>query len=135
MTDTTNTKALIERITRQSEQHTADLRVLTELSIHQMVRQGDIYIQRVADTYGRGERTEDRQLAPGNTKGSRHVVEGAVVYRPTEEQGRDPMHGPVVVADAPWRVTHPEHCDYELPAGTYRVGYQMDPRTRERVMD
>lgn len=128
-----NVAEVVAAITRQAEQHTADLRVYTEVAVGDIIRQGDIYIQRVGDKSPRGREAKTKQLAPGHTKGSRHVVEGAEVFETPNT--RDMLAGPIVVATQAWRLTHPEHPDYELPAGTYRTGYQLDPRTRQRVAD
>lgn len=130
----TNVQDIVAQIERQSQQHTADERFVRTIEVGQCARQGDIYIERVGDDYHRGEEIQDRQLAPGNSKGSRHVVAGEVEVfaAPTQD---DLLHGPVIVAEQRFTVTHPEHADVSLPSGIYRVGYQLDPRRMRRVED
>lgn len=132
---TTDAKTILARIEKQSTQHTADERFVRTAQVGDPIRQGDIYIQRVADDYPRGTQV-GQQLAPGTSKGSRHVAEGCKVFACTAEALRDePLHGPVIVAEQRFTVRHPEHADVSLPSGTYRVGYQIDPRTMRRVAD
>lgn len=114
-----------------------DLRMIEKIEIDQVVRQGDIYVQRIrkADVpktapYG------TTQLAPGNTQGSRHIVKGSVDLR-APEKGADALKGPYILAKERFEVTHPEHAHFSLPPGTYRVTYQRDFAQEEiaRVMD
>lgn len=129
----TNAADIVRQIEAQSETHTTDERFVRTMQIGDVARQGDIYIERVDDGYERGGEIADRQLAPGNSKGSRHVVcDGPQVF---EARSTDPLHGPVIVAKERFTVAHPEHADVSLPSGTYRVGYQLDPRTMRRVAD
>lgn len=62
------------------------------------------------------------QVAVGTGIGARHMVstaECSVFAR----QGT-PLEGPVVVADGPWTLSHPEHQNCEFPPGTYGIVYQ-----------
>ena len=109
------------------------------MEVGKVVRQGDIYIHCVEPTHLRGPKTENRQLAMGNSRGSRHVAEGQMqlflgTTAPTWCM-RGTFLGPLVVASQPFTVTHHEHAHVELPAGTYQITHQMDPRTVERVLD
>jgi hypothetical protein len=126
-----NVTEIVKQIEKQAESH-SNAPKSVNLEIGDICRQGDIYIQRVDDTYAKGKQIADTQLAPGTSKGSRHVVEGAKVYSP---ETSDILHGPVIVAEQAFVVTHPEHPDYTFGPGTYRVGYQLDAKTRERVAD
>lgn len=133
---TTNARKILEQIVDQSSDHTADERFVRVMEIGRHFGQGDLYIERVADDYPRGAELRDMQLAPGISKGSRHVAVGCKVFACTPEALQEtPMHGPVIVAEQRFQVTHPEHADVSLPSGTYRVGYQLDPRTMRRVAD
>lgn len=145
------------------------------------VRQGDVVIQYLGDDtqipahiYARIDQPV-LQLAPGNTKGSRHCLataEGVEMWLPvqTDEavakhvyakhnakmprgQGRwqldfrdelDALEeamalaGPIFKLTQPNVVTHPEHGDWALPCGTYRVIFQrtLDEADRiQRVLD
>jgi len=114
-----------------------ETRTIAEMSVGEWVRQGDVYIEKVDSLSGWGE-TTDRQLAPGTTQGSRHMVVGSVTVFAcpnTAQVVRGRMAGPQIDAKEPFRVGHPEHADMELPAGTYQVWYQTDPRTQQRVLD
>lgn len=152
-------------------------------SIGDAVRQGDIYIQLVdpkdvAALEGLYTRVPDEQLAnhlqlaPGNTKGSRHIIqhaEGLSMWLParTDEeilkfvyaQHKEPitkgerlnrwtakfleerenigeamaLAGPIFKCDTPNAVTHPEHGDWLLPAGFYRVIFQRTVDEQERI--
>ena len=124
---------MVKRMEKQAAEQSAATKRVT-LAPGQIVRQGDIYVKCLG-----GERQIDlsvsptRQLAPGASKGSRHVAEApAVVYA---RQSADPTIGPVIVSKAPWTLSHPEHADVEFPAGYYEVGYQWDPRKKQRVQD
>jgi hypothetical protein len=90
------------------------------------VRQGDVYLTRLAGL-PRGLVKVDRparQLAPGDTQGSRHCLRslrGVRVYRLAEP---GPLDGPVIEAEREWAVDHPEHANFVLPPGVYAVTYQ-----------
>lgn len=129
--------SMIEREAKEKAVH--EVRKISAIAIGQVVRQGDIYIHAVGPRHARGKKTENRQLAMGNSRGSRHVAEGPVeIYEGTtlpEWCRRGTFLGPVVVAAAPFTITHPEHAYVELPAGVYQVTHQMDARTADRVLD
>lgn len=133
MTTQIDASKILERITEAAESSPADVRFIRTMQIGDVARQGDVYCMRVADDVGRGKETAERQLAPGTTKGSRHVVVGEVrVFEPAR---RGEQVGPIVVAEQRFVVEHPEHAHFSLPAGTYQVGYQLDYQTRRRVAD
>lgn len=143
MTTTTNTDVKsaertaaqwIADIERAAAGADAETRYVTAIAVGDHIRQGDVYIVRIADA-AHGEITQDRQIAPGTTLGSRHVVEGAATIYARRTTERDPAVGPMIVATETWRLTHPEHAHYVMPAGTYQVRYQVDERTRRAVQD
>ena len=72
--------------------------------------------------------TKNRQLAPGVSKGSRHIVsEGPTLFEaPNAGSWRGVLNGPLVVSKERFKLTHPEHAHFELPAGSYAVFYQAD---------
>lgn len=106
-----------------------------------VVRQGDLYLTCLDCQPVKASAFAGRQLAPGTSQGSRHVVEGLCeLYTPAESSALDAIHhvvpatkghrqflGPVIHAREPITITHPEHGHRTLPAGTYLVTYQ---RTR-----
>ena len=133
----TETTKAIEQIQRTADESTDEERFTRTMSVGQIAHQGDIYVQCVEDDHPRREKIHDRQLAPGNTKGSRHVVrdgEGVDLY--ANETGHA-LHGPIIIAPKRWHIDHPEHATWSLPSGTYRVGYQRDFEREEieRVRD
>lgn len=92
----------------------------------QGVRQGDVYIV-LLDNVPAGfvrQTTWDRQLAPGTTQGSRHVLDsqdGVEYYaRPNATE----FTGPVLVITDIREITHPEHGHWILPPGIYGISYQ-----------
>lgn len=163
-------------------------------SIGDAVRQGDIYIQLIDDVtstpflFKKAAPSFPMQLAPGNTKGSRHCLEhgrGVTVYEPCEGNSVEMVNqlaaqygipanspdlrqqlrtaefqarkagdttkidrvdafsllmlaGPIFVLTETNTVTHPEHGDWVLPPGSYRVTYQRTvarDNTVTRVLD
>lgn len=168
-------------------------------NIGDAVRQGDVYIQLIDAVKGvppmyRKLKTVEYplQLAPGNTKGSRHCLEnspGAVVYVPAvdllpvinnrsrnstsefvkmRKELEDEMlgysqhltgenaaeakkwdsktqlvsraiedamafFGPIVALSNPGVISHPEHGDWNLPAGTYRIVFQRTVDSDRRI--
>lgn len=124
-----------------------NMRITRRIEIGHCVQQGDVYCFRVADDHQRGKQIGKGsvQIALGTGNGARHIAEGEVkVFTGVKlpECVTAPMHvepgeitGPVVVATKAWHITHPEHPHHRLPAGTYQVCYQYDPRTMRRVAD
>lgn len=115
--------------------HGPELRMVRTMKVGQVVRQGDIYIERVAKIPQDATPRADRQLAPGSTQGSRHVVEGdATLY---DRLKASPLHGPLIDAPERFVVTHPEHAHVSLPSGKYAVTFQRDYAQEEaaRVQD
>lgn len=144
MTKTVDAIEIHSRIEREAvEKAVPELRFVGSIDLLQHVRQGDIYIHRVADDHPHGKRAESNQLAVGDTQGARHVAEStASVYvgtalppLPEIDPQRLPLLGPCIVADDRFTITHPEHAHVSLPAGVYQVTHQMDARTFDRVRD
>lgn len=115
-----------------------DKRTVLKMEVGQVVRQGDIYIHCVSPEHRRGAELKTRQLAMGESMGSRHIAEGAAkTYQGIQAPGwaETDLLGPCIVAELPFTVSHPEHAHIDLPAGVYQVTHQMDARTRKRVID
>lgn len=164
-------------------------------SIGDAVRQGDVYIQLIDDVtsapflFKKATPSYPMQLAPGNTKGSRHCLEhgrGVTAYEPcaggsaemfaalatqygieanapdlrqqlrtaewaARKDGTNAnkidsadafslllLAGPIFALTETNTVTHPEHGDWILPPGSYRVTYQRTvarDNTVTRVLD
>ena len=92
-----------------------------------VVRQGDLYLIAI-ESLPNGKKTNERQLVPGTTQGSRHVVEGNVEIV-NEVQFKDipaVLVGPAFKCNSETTVTHPEHGDKILPADTvWQCVYQQ----------
>lgn len=129
--------AEIDRLAKANAQ--PEVRRIVEIAIGQVVRQGDIYIHAVEPDHKGGEKLEDRQLALGNTQGSRHIAEApASIFAGTTLPAwcdRRTFLGPLVKSQKRFVVAHPEHAHVSLPAGTYQITHQMDSRTMQRVQD
>ncbi len=89
-------------------------------------RQGDIYIEKIESVSNQFKlnRNHAAQLAPGTTKGSRHILDsldGVAIYTDPEANA---LIGPVLLTTEKRTVVHPEHGDVILPAGCYAITYQ-----------
>ncbi len=125
-----------------------DVRMNLGMGPGEVAHQGDVYVVMVdkkEDLYGvhkslnkcgKGERTAERQLAPGTTKGSRHIAEGPMsIFAPAKDASA--LEGPYIEATGEWTLTHPEHADHQMPAGNFCIVYQRDFAAEEirRVAD
>ena len=152
-------------------------------SLGDAVRQGDVYIQAIDETALEAlqgfyyqvpaEALENHlQLAPGNTKGSRHILqsaEGLEMWLPVDNdeailkavyaKHAEPwpkdnsvnrwatpyraefesienalaLAGPIFRCSKSAVVAHPEHGDWALPPGTYRVIFQRTVDESQRI--
>lgn len=131
----------------ESAKADAEIRVIRRMEISSAIQQGDLYIHRVESKHPRGKCVGEAsvQVALGTGNGARHMACGECV---TVFEGRKlppgvgipnvddkELCGPVIVAEKPWSLKHPEHAHFELPEGTYQVTYQYDPKTMRRVQD
>lgn len=146
MTSTIDPQTAFARVTQSGklaarhERRTEILRAICFLGAH--IRQGDVVLEFLGDSISVQEmqelrETSERQLAPGNTQGSRHILEGdARVYLRPDERG-DGTTGPLIVTgESLSTVTHPEHRHYTLPPNTmWGVCYELDEATKRRVQD
>lgn len=99
------------------------------LPIGHTVRQGDVMITRHAlGTKFKGlTATDNRQLAPGATVGSRHILRADKSLKIQNRKGAGVLQGPIVDAPEGFYLEHPTHAhmDCKLP-GTYEVSYPRD---------
>lgn len=96
-------------------------------SFGDVVRQGDIYLT-CLEKMPEGTLTKERQLAPGNTQGSRHIVNGDVeMVKDVRFRSMNAvLVGPAFRCKSDVEVTHPEHGNKILPEGTiWQVTYQL----------
>ena len=128
-----NAQEVIAKIQASAELETSETRVYRVHTEGDEIRQGDVYLYPVAEEPSHGDETSERQLAPGTTQGSRHILAGDVtVYG---YFGEDVLGGPRIKVNERALLTHPEHADVSLPQGWYTTRYQLDHATRQRVLD
>lgn len=118
------TEHILKRIQAEAAQNASSLRWVRVCKEGDEIRQGDIYLYPLDQEPAHGESGADRQLAPGTTRGSRHIIEGEAEVYATEAE--DVLAGPIVHALERVTLTHPEHAHVSLPAGWYEVRYQRD---------
>lgn len=130
---------IVERSAK--EKAVSSIRRIETMDIGKVVRQGDIYIHCVDYGHLRGTRTDNRQLAQGESLGSRHMAEEpAEIYvgevaPPWYDLAVAPLLGPCIVSSKRFMISHPEHAHVDLPAGVYQITHQMDARTQTRARD
>lgn len=133
MKTTLNAKDTFEKIEKAAATHTAETRMVRTIAVGQAIRQGDVYLTRIdrKRPLAKTSVTSNRQLAPGSTPGSRHMVVGKVtIYAP---KGDDALEGPTIDATERFVLEHPEHAHVSLPRGTYQVTFQRDFASEERA--
>lgn len=101
------------------------------------VRQGDIYITLLESVpAGAKPAKPEAQLAPGTTKGSRHVLDSMEGVECFEHPTKDVLQGPVLRLSQERTITHPDHGHWTLSPGTYNITYQRAyAEERRRVAD
>ncbi len=143
----TVTKAMSAIKAVQEAESCDKTRITRRIEIGHCIHQGDVYVHRVDESHKRGGRIggDNHQIALGTGNGARHMAVGDIevfagmrlpewVSAPADIQPGE-ITGPVIVAAKAFRIEHPEHAHHQLPAGTYQVTYQYDPRTMRRVID
>lgn len=135
------TQAFEEVRSRAEEIRNDETAAVGTVSPGDVVRQGDLYLVCVTGHLpgGKFPRTDRRQLAPGTTQGSRHVLQGEaeVLEVPGPEAAQavravlpkaelfPELMGPVFKTLGPCELDHPEHGNRVLPAGeAFAVVYQ-----------
>jgi len=136
----TAVEKIIETLTTKAKElAVSDVRIIKTINVGESVRQGDIYIHCVDKDHAHGKVIQKRQLAIGESKGSRHILEGenVTVFEGTTqpEWCTNSLLGPCIALNERSLISHPEHSNVEMPAGLYQITHQMDARTLERVKD
>lgn len=106
-----------------------------DLPYGKQVRQGDVYLRRHPVDYPRTSFYEvpERQVAPGNTVGSRHVLRAgtAKLMRPTKA---DPLAGGLIYAPDGFYLEHPKHGDFDIRVpGCYEISFPQDLAAAQRA--
>lgn len=141
--DMKTTKEIIQKI-QESAKHMPQVRIIDRMKIGQVVRQGDIYIERIPAISNKGQSVKSRQLAPGTTKGSRHIVDESPSValwesKPNLENKAAFQIGPAIEAKGNFSITHPEHAWIKFVVGKtaeyFQVWFQADFVRKERTKD
>ena len=151
-TKTIDARTAYTEVLRAAEEIRSDAHeAIATMSPGDVVRQGDLYITCLDGEPPGGVPAGTRQLAPGTSRGARHIVEGDCdVFRVSDEEavaalrrvvpGADGFQfvGPVIRARGPVTITHPEHGDRTLPGEacylvTYQRSWSAEERARERM--
>ena len=115
----------INKVSSEVNHDTA--RHITNMEIGQAIRQGDVYVKKVEEIPSEYNiPTMEMQIAKGDTKGSRHILEDTKSLRVMKKSSPSPLDGPAIVSDDEIHLTHPEHPNFILPAGKYLSFYQQD---------
>lgn len=111
------------------------------VSLGDVIRQGDLYLVSIGGLPRTLRRLKSPQLAPGSSRGSRHILVGDFeIFEPEPEhvmaliaraiaprtfESYVPLVGPVFRTHGQVEVTHPEHGNRLLPGGEcFAVIYQ-----------
>ena len=143
MKKTSNPLETIQKI-QAAARHLPEVRVIEGMQVGQVVRQGDIYVERVAAIEGKGKAVLSRQLAPGTSKGSRHIVDESPSVtlwesKPTLDGKAAFQVGAAIEAKGDFSITHPEHAFIKFVVGKvtqfFQVYFQADFARKERAQD
>ena len=109
----------------------------TEFELGSIHWQGDVGILRISKVpEGARKINNEAQLAPGTSRGSRHLIHEACVFTMYRD-GSEVTDGPVVDASTKLQVVHPDHGTVVMPPGIYKIVYQrqLSGDRIERVLD
>lgn len=126
-------REVLERIHREAGSPDASLRFVRVASPGMEIRQGDVYLYPIEPPLRQGGELATRQLAPGTTAGSRHVIEGDAVLFQRPSTSR--LDGPWLYVRSRAVLVHPEHAHVSLPKGWYAVAYQVEYATLDDRLD
>jgi hypothetical protein len=140
---TITTETAIKQI-QEAAKHLSEVRIITAMKIGEVVRQGDIYVERISSIATKVNPVKSRQLAPGTTKGSRHIVDESPSVtlwesKPCLEGKAAFQIGPAIEAKCDFSITHPEHAWIKFVVGKapqfFQVWFQADFARKERAQD
>ncbi len=136
----TTAKTAYKKVVKEAEKiKNADPATIETMSLGDTMRQGDIYITRIDASKLKIKPIASRQLAPGETQGSRHIAVGDCTIGEADAakvtailnklipatNGQTLFIGPIIRATGPVTIEHPEHGHRTLPGESdYAVVYQ-----------
>ena len=113
-----NSEARVVKLLKFSDEKDAQGRI-------EAVRQGDIYIKRLRELPTELGKYEGNQLAPGNTKGSRHILVSKSDVKLHSLKSPTALQGPIVEAPTGFEIDHPEHGNICMEqGGIFAITYQ-----------
>lgn len=131
-----------QEIEKAAKSPIVEHRQIDKIKVGEFARQGDVYLTRIDGIDKDWQPNGNRQLAPGTSPGSRHVVtKGPVLHvspeaNPVDRTGGNVrLLGPQIHAEKPFTVEHPEHAHLCMPPGNYQVSYQLDFNQQRAVRD
>ena len=133
--------ATMEEIKSVAKINNKKTRRISTFLIGKVIRQGDVYIHRVANNHPIGEELFIKQIVDGISIGARHILTGD--FKIFEGKALPSYVNKIFsigyafkVGQEGVTVIHPEHAHFEiLSTGLYQVTHQMDFRTLRRVLD
>ena len=103
-----------------------ETRVVNAVPLNKTIRQGDVYLTRIEELpQGLKEVMDNRQIVPGSSTGSRHVMHpGCRIF---VREGASELEGPYIDAPQGFYLGHPKHADVDYrQAGCYKVTFPVD---------
>ena len=115
-------------IETQAVNNSNETRVVEKMEVGEGIRQGDVYIWKVSEIPSDYSiPTMERQIAQGDTKGSRHILEETTSLRIFKKSTPSPLDGPAFTSVEDIVLTHPEHADFVIKGGGCFISeYQQD---------
>lgn len=91
------------------------------------MRQGDVYVELLEVVPQNSKKVEEMhaQVVPGNTKGSRHILDSLDGVKMFTKTNPTELDGPILLLEKERVLTHPEHGNIILPADrVYAITFQ-----------
>lgn len=142
MNQTATVQEIHDKIVESSKSPFTQHRKIRNIEVGEYCRQGDVYITRIDKLTPGWRPSTNRQMAPGTSPGSRHIVSaGPKLFASPETMPRidtkygTTLLGPQIHAEKGFTLTHPEHAHMQLPAGDYQCSFQLDFANQRAVRD
>ena len=100
--------------------------VYEKMNVNEIHWQGDVGILRIKEIpeSAAKDKKPNSQLAPGTTKGSRHIIADISCIDMYVKSDATPLEGSIIDCKSPTEITHPEHGNVTIPEGIYAIVYQ-----------